>query len=103
MHVRGRRRADEAAEKYYKQTLIQKVPHIRTREEPSLHSSGQTLNFSGRKAFCDTSFFFGSLMSEDANYEQAGEILGYVRELYYTLYEAGRYQRNCYPAQIVRK
>jgi len=33
------------------------------------------IEFSGRRAFCDTSFFFASLYPKDINYERAGQIL----------------------------
>ena len=38
------------------------------------------MNFPDRKAFCDTSFFFASLVPEDANYERAGDILVFCKE-----------------------
>jgi predicted nucleic acid-binding protein len=43
------------------------------------------VNFPDRKAFCDTSFFFASLVAEDANYERAGDILIYCKENALTL------------------
>lgn len=43
------------------------------------------MNFPDRKAFCDTSFFFASLVPEDANYERAGDILVYCKENALTL------------------
>ncbi len=43
------------------------------------------MNFPDRKAFCDTSFFFASLVAEDANYERAGDILIYCKENALTL------------------
>ena len=33
------------------------------------------IEFSGNRAFCDTSFFFASLYPKDINYERAGQIL----------------------------
>lgn len=33
------------------------------------------IEFLGRRAFCDTSFFFASLYPKDINYERAGQIL----------------------------
>jgi predicted nucleic acid-binding protein len=33
------------------------------------------IEFPGRRAFCDTSFFFASLYPKDINYERAGQIL----------------------------
>jgi predicted nucleic acid-binding protein len=43
------------------------------------------LNFPDRKAFCDTSFFFASLVPEDVNYERAGDILVFCKENALTL------------------
>lgn len=43
------------------------------------------MNFPDGKAFCDTSFFFASLVAEDANYERAGDILIYCKENALTL------------------
>jgi predicted nucleic acid-binding protein len=43
------------------------------------------VNFPDRKAFCDTSFFFASLVPEDANYERAGDILVFCKENALTL------------------
>jgi predicted nucleic acid-binding protein len=43
------------------------------------------LNFPDRKAFCDTSFFFASLVPEDVNYERAGDILAICMESALTL------------------
>jgi predicted nucleic acid-binding protein len=43
------------------------------------------VNFPDRKAFCDTSFLFASLVPEDTNYEQAGEILEHCKENALTL------------------
>jgi predicted nucleic acid-binding protein len=33
------------------------------------------IQFPGRRAFCDTSFFFGSFYPKDVNYRRAGQIL----------------------------
>lgn len=33
------------------------------------------IQFPGRQAFCDTSFFFASLYPKDVNYDRAGQIL----------------------------
>lgn len=43
------------------------------------------MNFPDRKAFCDTSFFFASLVPEDVNYERAGDILAICMESALTL------------------
>jgi predicted nucleic acid-binding protein len=43
------------------------------------------VNFPDRKAFCDTSFFFASLVPEDVNYERAGDILAFCKENALTL------------------
>jgi predicted nucleic acid-binding protein len=43
------------------------------------------VNFPDRKAFCDISFFFASLISEDVHYEQAGDILLFCKENAVTL------------------
>lgn len=43
------------------------------------------MNFPDRKAFCDTSFFFASLVPEDVHYEQAGDILVFCKESAITL------------------
>ena len=38
------------------------------------------MNFPDRKAFCDTSFFFASLVPDDVNYERAGDILVFCKD-----------------------
>ncbi|OGW29425.1 MAG: hypothetical protein A2X56_04730 [Nitrospirae bacterium GWC2_57_13] len=43
------------------------------------------MNFPDRKVFCDTSFFFASLVPEDTNYDRAGEILAFCNENALTL------------------
>ncbi len=43
------------------------------------------MNFPDRKAFCDTSFFFASLVPEDANFERAGDILAFCNKNALTL------------------
>lgn len=43
------------------------------------------MTFSDRKAFCDTSFFFASLVADDSNYERAGDILAFCKENALTL------------------
>ncbi len=43
------------------------------------------MNFPDRKVFCDTSFFFASLVPEDANYDRAGDILSFCNENTLTL------------------
>jgi len=38
------------------------------------------LNFTQKKVFCDTSFFFASLCPDDSNYEKAGELLEHCKK-----------------------
>ena len=44
------------------------------------------MNLPQNRAFCDTSFFFASLYPEDANYEEAGDILAECQENAVTLH-----------------
>lgn len=44
------------------------------------------MNLPQNRAFCDTSFFFASLCSDDSNYSRAGEILDSFRENKTALY-----------------
>lgn len=43
------------------------------------------MNLPVKKVFCDTSFFFASLCSDDRNSEKAGEMLEYCKDNAITL------------------